>query len=157
MNRFIQFFNFLGVLALAVLCTLQWGANSQLDRQIDHLEKNRDDQAAKITEQDKTLQDTQAASDDLRQRLAIAEPALQAAQTKLAAGDAERARLIAERDQLKATLAKWVAAIAARDDVLKQANEQILKLQNDNNASVQRYNDLANKYNALVSNADHGK
>jgi hypothetical protein len=46
-----------------------------------------------------------------------------------------------------------MAAVAARDAALKQAGDQIRRLSSERNDAVQKFNDLAGKYNALVSNA----
>jgi chromosome segregation ATPase len=87
---------------------------------------------------------------DVRQRLSLAEVDLKDAQDKLAASEQQCNGLIAQRDQLKTTLDKWEAAIADRDRALKQAGDQIQTLTADRNQAVQKFNDLADKYNAVV-------
>jgi len=82
----------------------------------------------------------------LRQRLSMSESELKDAV-------AERDRFAAEGKQLKSALDKWMAAVAARDAALKQAGDQIRRLSSERNDAVQKFNDLAGKYNALVSNA----
>jgi septal ring factor EnvC (AmiA/AmiB activator) len=137
MNRIIQYLNLFGVLALAVLCAAQWQTNGQLNGDVNRLDKTRIDQAAKIADQDATLKQTTADLDDSRQRLSISESDLKDATAKLAA-------ITAERDQLKANLQKWVAAVAARDDAIR-------KLSSDRDEAVKKYNDLVGKYNALAT------
>jgi chromosome segregation ATPase len=63
---------------------------------------------------------------------------------------ADRKLLLAQRDQLTAALNTWKAAVAARDAALKQAGEDIQKIADERNEAVRRFNDLADKYNAVV-------
>jgi septal ring factor EnvC (AmiA/AmiB activator) len=143
MNRLIQNLNLLGIIALAVLLAAQWQTNSQLNHDVDQLNRTRIKQTAKIAEQDMTLKQTSADLDDSRERLSISESALQETKAKLAA-------MTSERDQLKANLQKWTAAVAARDVALQ-------KLSTERNDAIQRFNDLVTKYNALESNGSGGK
>jgi septal ring factor EnvC (AmiA/AmiB activator) len=142
MNRFIEYLNLFGIVALALLCAAQWQTNSRLNHNAERLERARIEQAAKITEQDTSLKQTTTDLDDSRQRLSIAESALKDAKAILAA-------ITIERDQLKANLQKWATAVAVRDDAIR-------KLSAERNDAIQKFNDLANKYNAMQSN-DSGK
>lgn len=146
MNRFFLIFNFLGVAVLCVLCAVQWHTNSRLESTVEQLDKTRTEQTAKIAEQETALKDDAADLEDLRQRLSMSESELKTAV-------AGRDRFAAEGKQLKAALDRWIAAVAARDSALRQAGDQIHKLLNERNDAVQKFNDLAGKYNALVSNA----
>jgi chromosome segregation ATPase len=145
MNRFFLIFNFLGVAVLCVLCAAQWQTNSRLENNVERLDKTRIKQSAKIAEQATTLKDDAADLNDLRQRLSMSESELKDAV-------AERDRFAAEGRQLKAALDKWMAAVAARDAALRQAGDQIQRLSNERNDAVRKFNDLAEKYNALASN-----
>jgi len=150
MNRFLQIFNLLGVVSLAILSGFQWQANSGLSHQADALQATDDQQASKLIEQDQTIKDDATSIDDLRQRLDISESSLKDATAKVAS-------LTDENTQLKSALDKWTAAVAQRDDALKQAGDQIQKLAADRNDTVQKYSDLVNKYNALVAGDNKGK
>ena len=129
MNRFLSIFNCLGVAVLAVLCAVQWQANSRLENNVEQLDKTRIEQSAKIAQQESTLKDDAADLEDLRQRLSMSESELKTAVT--------------QAGQLKTALDKWKAA-------LKQAGEQIQKLAGERNEAIQKFNDLADKYNSLV-------
>jgi len=59
-NRFFSIFNCLGVAVLAVLCAIQWQANSRLENNVEQLDKTRIEQSAKIAEQERTLKDDAA-------------------------------------------------------------------------------------------------
>jgi len=135
-NRFLSIFNCLGVGVLAVLCAVQWQANSRLENNVEQLDKTRIEQSAKIAQQESTLKDDAADLEDLRQRLSMSESQLQKA--------------VAEGTQLKATLSKWMAAVNQRDTALKQTGERIKKLAGERNEAIQKFNDLADKYNGLV-------
>jgi chromosome segregation ATPase len=146
MTRFFLIFNFLGVSLLCVLCAAQWQTNSRLENSVEQLDKTRIEQSTKIAEQKNTLKNDAADLNDLRQRLSMSELELKNAV-------AERDHLAAEDKQLKTALDNWMAAVAARDAALRQASDQIQKLSNERNDAVRKFNDLAGKYNALVSNA----
>ena len=148
MIRFITGLNFLGVLAVAVLCAAQWQTNSRLSLRADDLEKIRQQQTAKLSEQGKSLKDDAADLDDLRRRLELSESDLADTHKKLELASAQR-------DQLKNALSQWQHAVADRDAALKQAAQQIQKIAAERNEAIQKFNDLADKYNALVKDA-HG-
>ena len=157
MNLFLQIVNFVGVAALATLCVFQWNDNGQLHRNLDESDHARQEQVAKIADQEKTLTANNADLDDLRAKLAKAEAATKETQGKLDAETArnkqlvaEHDRLVAEQGQFKTAIDRWQAAIAQRDDALKQAGETVQKLSADRNDAVNKFNDLANKYNAVV-------
>jgi len=139
----LQYINFLGVAAVAILCGFQWQTNSRLSLEVQSLEKTRLEQAAKIDEQDQTIKNDAVDLDDLRSRLSLAESALVEAQQKVADDQAEI-------KQLKTALDKWIAAVAERDQALKQAGTEILKLANERNEAILKFDDLAGKYNAVV-------
>jgi chromosome segregation ATPase len=144
MIRFATGFNFIGVLALAVLCAAQWRIDSQLHSQITDLEAIRIQQIEKITEQEKTIRGQSADLDDFRNRLMLCESQLNQSQEMVG--------------HLKAALDKWIAAVDARDKAIKQAGVLLQKLADERNDAVMKFNDLASKYNTLVKdwNSEHG-
>jgi chromosome segregation ATPase len=132
----MNYLNFAGVVALAVLCGFQWQTNSRLNLEAQSLQKTTLEQAAKIDEQTRTIKNDAADLDDLRGRLSLSESAL---------ADDE-----ATIKQLKAAMDKWIAAVAQRDLALKQAGGQMQKLAAERNEAILKFNDLAGKYNAVV-------
>jgi septal ring factor EnvC (AmiA/AmiB activator) len=143
MNRFFSFFNFVGVAALCVLCCAQWQANSRLEANVERLDQTRIEQSAKIAQQEKTLKDDAADLEDLRERVTMSE-------SELKTTIADRNRFAAEDKLLKAALDKWIAAVKERDAAIKQASDFIQKLAGERNDAIAKFNDLADKYNALV-------
>jgi uncharacterized coiled-coil DUF342 family protein len=132
----MNYLNFAGVIALAVLCSFQWQINSRVNLEAQSLQKTTLEQAAKIDEQDRTIKNDAADLDDLRNRLSLSESALADDEVTI--------------KQLKAALDKWIAAVAQRDQALKLAGVQIQKLANERNDAILKFNDLAGKYNAVV-------
>jgi chromosome segregation ATPase len=157
MNRIVTNLNFLGVVALAILCMIQWQANSQIFGQLGRTNQVRLDQAAKIAEQDATLNQNSTDLADVRQRLSLAESDLKDINAKLAAANQQIDQLSAQRDQLKTSLDQWVAACAARDQEIKQAEQQIQKLTTDRDQAIAKFNDLADKYNGVVKQLNGGR
>ncbi len=139
----MKYFNFVGVVAMAILCGFQWQIDTRLNLEAQALGKTRLQQAATIDQQDRTIKNDAADMDDLRSRLSLAESALAEAQQKIADDQAQI-------KQLKIALDKWIAAVAQRDQALKQAGEQIQKLATERNDAILKFNDLAGKYTALV-------
>lgn len=144
MNRSLTIFNLLGVLAVATLCITQWRTNSRLDAQVQALNKTCSDQQNKIAGQTETIKEDAADLEDLRQRLVLAEDQLADTQQELALRNAEY-------EQLRSTLKKWIQAVADRDAALKQAGVVIQKIAQERNDAIQKFNDLAAKYNAVVA------
>ena len=143
MTRFVTWFNFVGVIALAALCAVQWRTDSRLHLQIRDLENIRLQQIEKIAEQEKTIHGQSADLDDFRNRLMLCESQLNESQQRAA--------------HLRVALDKWMAAVDARDKAIKQAGLLLQKLAGERNDAVTKFNDLAEKYNALVKdqNAAH--
>jgi chromosome segregation ATPase len=150
MNRFLQYANLTGVVALAVLCVLQWSANRRLNVEAGSLEKTRLKLAAEVGQQQKELTGRAADLDHFREQLARTSLALKETETKLASAGRELARLEAERTQLKVGATNWAAAVAARDERLKEGNERLRQLGEDLNASIRKYNELAEANGKLV-------
>jgi septal ring factor EnvC (AmiA/AmiB activator) len=150
MNRFLHWFNFVGVLLLAALCVIQWRTNRQLNLDLNAVEKARQQQAARLEEQARQLKGGVADLDEFRAQLSSATAALKAAETKFALAERQVIQLTTERDQLKTSVTGWAAAVAARDAQLKQAATDAQKLADDRNATVLKFNDLAKRQNEQV-------
>lgn len=152
MNRFFTTLNFFGVIALAILCGFQWRANGRLDAHVIALNKLSAEQQSKMVDQSRTIQEDAADLDDFRRRLSLSETQLADTRQKLAERNTEY-------DQIQNTLKKWIQAVADRDAALKQAGQEIQKLAADRNDAIQKFNDLAGKYNAVVqqTSKDQGK
>jgi len=155
MNRPLQWFNLAGVLALALLAVIQWQANRHVNLQLINAEAAELRQSRGLAEKDQTIQGNIEDMNEFRARVAKAATeleeqcsAVKAAEDKLAGVEAERARLAASVEGLKAALEQWKAAVAARDTELKQADARAAGLVTDRNEAVGRFNDLATKYNA---------
>jgi chromosome segregation ATPase len=143
MNRILAILNLLGVLIVAAICGVQWNTNSRLEHQVQSLQKTSADQAAKIDDQAQTIKDDAADISDFHDRLSLAESQLIDTKDKLA-------QRVAEVNLLQNNLKKWMQAVADRDAALKQAAAQIQSLAAQRNDAIQKFNDLAGKYNALV-------
>ncbi|HUB23890.1 MAG TPA: hypothetical protein VL992_00575 [Tepidisphaeraceae bacterium] len=161
MMRVVQWLNLLGVLALVVLCSQQWQVNRRLNLDNISLESLRIQQQTEIAEQSARIKADAADLDELRSKVMIDEAAIREAMLKitqleqsLLVSETSRKQLAAERDALKSALAKWQTAVAQRDAALKDADQKLVKLLDDRNAAVLKFNDLATKYNDLVKQLD---
>jgi DNA repair exonuclease SbcCD ATPase subunit len=157
MNRLLSCFNLLGVGALAILCAVQWRANSRINLKAIELERIRIEQMGTIGDQQKLLKNNSVELDDLHDRLERAGVAIKEDEAKLAAGALERKQLTAQRDQLITTLNEWRAAVAERDKTIRTAADEIQKLAASRNEAVGKFNDLAEKYNGVVKDLNEAR
>jgi uncharacterized coiled-coil DUF342 family protein len=150
MNRFLHYFNFAGILALAILCAFQWQANRTANLEVIRLEKIGLQQASNLAEKEKTLKGSASDLESFRQQLAQTHAELKDLEPKLATATHENLQLVSERDALKKSLTNWVSAVSARDERLRSANLQFEQLSADRNQTVSKFNELAEKYNSVV-------
>jgi chromosome segregation ATPase len=142
--------NFIGVLALAALCVAQWQHNRRLNLEVNRFEKARIEQAARLTEQEQRARELDSDLTHFKLQFTRAQAGLDDTRKKLQAAERDARQFSAERDQLKTSVTNWAAAVATRDERLKEANVQIRKLADELNASVRKFNELATNHNALV-------
>lgn len=152
MNRFLQYANLIGVAALAVLCVFQWKANRRVNLEASAQEKTRLELTSKVEEHEKTIKGQATDLDTFREQLSLATTSLKKAETKLAKAGREIAQLESEREQLKASVTNWAASVSARDERLKEGNGRIKQLGEDLNATVRKFNELAETHGKLVKN-----
>lgn len=151
MNHKLQFVNLFGVIALAALCVMQWRQNRQLNLGAIDLEKTRQTQEHKLTEQDKALR---GLTDDLarfKEQFARAKSELTETREKLGAAERALTKVSAERDQLQVNLTNWMNAVTERDARLKEANERINEVVGKLNESVVKFNHLVTNHNDIVA------
>ncbi len=157
MSRWLPTLNLLGVVALAVICALQWQRDRALNLELNGSEKARWQQQTKIAEQEKQLG---GLTDDLallKERLSGTKAENDEARQKLRQLEQENQSLVVARDRLQESLARWTNAVAVRDQRLAEANESI-RVANERtrtlgeqlNASILKFNELATNYNAVV-------
>ena len=72
MNRPMQAINFLGVLALAVLCAVQWRIDGNLHTQVNDLEMANLDLTSQVAQRDERIKQDADDLDDFRRRLTLA-------------------------------------------------------------------------------------
>ena len=153
--RALHYFNFLGVLALAVLCVIQWRINRDLNLRTNLLEKDRISQNARIDEQTSQIKGQAADLDAFRENVRRASAELKSAESNVLVLRQESAQLGAERDQLKESVAGWSKAVAERDEQLKSLGEQAQKRATDRNDAVVKFNELAEKHNVTVNDLNN--
>lgn len=151
MNRALQLVNLFGVLALTMVCVIQWRTNRTANLEVFHLEKLRLEHTAELAERDNALEGSAADLDSFRKQLANTHSRLKRAEAKLLETESRIAQLNLEHDQLKLSVAAWVHAVDARDERLKELGEQLQTLAHDRNDAVANYNVLAEKYNGVVN------
>lgn len=150
MNRGLVLANLVGAIALAILCGFQWQTNRAVNLEIHDLEKSRQTQQTMLDERDRAIKGCTADLDSFRARVSSATTEL--AQTAAKSTDTERAVAQAahERDTLKANVAEWTKAMAARDHELQAASAQLRALATERNDVVAKFNSLGEKYNQIV-------
>lgn len=150
MNRVLAWVNFGGVLALAVLCAVQWTTNRAVQLEVRRLEQVRREQAARLEEQETAARAMSADLEDFRTRLAGSLQEVREAEEKAARFERESMELAAERDAYKARIEQWAEAVAARDAQLETLQAQLQQAAAARNEATQRFNELATRYNSVV-------
>jgi len=150
MNRVLAALNLLGIVLLLGLCVFQWRANSALNLDVNRLEEIRLDQTAKIADQAGRLRGLAADLDRFRDQLGATTLDLKKTRGRLRESERLAAQLANERDQLKEAVVQWTAAVAARDERLKEANDRIRDLGTRLNDAVVKFNALVATHNDLV-------
>ena len=154
MTRWLQGFNLFGVLALALLCGFQWQRNRRVSLEVEALTKVGGEQAAKLKEHDRAVKGCTADLESFRAQVASSQATLQQTEAQSSAAARTIAQVSNERDQLKASVASWSAAVASRDEQLKQVGERLRRAAEERNELVVKWNGLGEKYNALVKDLD---
>lgn len=154
MSRSLHWVNLLGVLALAALCVVQWRVNRQLNLELNRREQARLQLAARMDEQARTCAGQTTDLAGLRTHLARLTQELAQTAAKLAAAERELSQSMADCDQLKSSVTNWAAAVATRDERLRQAASQLEALADERADAVKRFNDLAQQHNKLVGDFD---
>jgi chromosome segregation ATPase len=157
MNRWLHILNLAGVVALTLICVFQWRRDRALNLELNRSEKLRLEQTEKLAEQEKTLR---GATDDLgifKEQFARAQ--VEAANTgkELRALQQTNSFLSAAYEYSQENLTVWSNAVATRDKLIADANENI-KTMNERaqdlgtrlNESIRKFNELATNYNTVV-------
>lgn len=152
MNRGLHYFNTAGVFALATLCWVQWQGNRHVNLEAGALERTRLAQTARLEEQGLSIQNLTTDLDHFREQLRQTTTSLEDAEQRVAIVERENHRLAAERNQLQTNITQWTAAVAQRDERLKEATVQLQQAIDERNNAVARFNKLAAIHNGVVSN-----
>jgi chromosome segregation ATPase len=150
MNRRLQLLNLIGVLVLAVLCAAQWRRDRQLNLDVSRLEKTRLAQEEQIAAQEKAHAALNADLALFKEQLTLAKAEGEESRRQLRQSEAANRRLTAERDQIRENLTVWTNAVAQRDARIAEANDRIRDLGGRLNTSIEKFNELATNYAAVV-------
>ena len=157
MNRVLPLVNAVGVFFLTILCVAQWRANRRLHLEANEMIRVRDGLIATLEEQKRAMVGQGTDLEALRGHLLLANARAQDQAAKLSAVEADARQLAVERDQLKASVTNWSAAVAVRDERLKAAAAQARELGNARDEAVVKFNDLALRYNEVVKDLNEAR
>lgn len=157
MNRRLQLVNLIGVAVLALVCVLQWQRDRALNLELNRCEKARIELQSKLVEQEKNLRGATGDLAMFKEQHTRATRENSDVTRRLQELERENQLLTSARDQLQTSVTNWSAAVAARDKLIAQANDNIRTLNyrtrtlaEQLNASVQKFNELATNYAAVV-------
>lgn len=150
MNRGLAWLNLAGVVALAILCVVQWRENRALHLEAIRTGQRQLEQAAAWEEQARVAAGQSNDLAGLRAHLGRLTGEMQVSGEKLARGERAQRQAEAELEQLRAAVTNWAAAVAVRDDRLKEATSQWRRAIEERNHTVNEFNALAGRYNQLV-------
>lgn len=149
--RGLQYFNLLGVVAMAVLCVWQWRINRELNLQANRLDKDRQEQRARLDEQENKLKGQLADLEAFREHVKQAGMSLKSAESNLVVARHETMQLSSERDQLRESITNWAQAVTERDARLKQLAEQVQTVATERNDAIAKFNRVADQQNSVVN------
>lgn len=147
MNRRLQYANLAGVLALAILCVVQWQRDRGLNLERNRLEKARIEDAAVIRDREKTVRGLTSDLALFKEQISTTRSELGETLDRLRQVESDNTNLATERDQLKESLTNWMAAVSIRDQRINEANQRIQGLAEELNRSIRKFNELAAHYN----------
>jgi chromosome segregation ATPase len=142
--------NLFGVVALAALCAVQWQRDRHLNLEVNRLEKERQIHQEKISEQQKAASGLSADLARFKEQFKEAHADASGTRSTLRKVEQENAQLTRERDQLKASVTNWAAAVTVRDQTIREVNDRLRDTTARLNDSVRKFNDLATNYNASI-------
>ena len=157
MNPSLRYINLAGVLILAFVCVLQCRENQRVNLEASGLDKVRLEQSARLEEQARNLSGLNADLDAFRERLRTTSERTHETEARLTSLHREVRQITLERDQLKAGVTNWVAAVAARDERLGEFATKLQELAAGRNEAVDRFNALAVRHNTLVTNLNEAR
>jgi len=157
MKRRLELVNLVGVLALALLCVVQWRNNRALNLEISRLQKAGIERASKLADHEKTIAGQNADLDTFRAQLIERNDTLKTNDAELANLRQETQQLRSESEQLKNSIKTWSAAVHERDTRLKEASSELQRLANERDTTIQKFNDLATKHNAIVADLNEAR
>ncbi len=171
----LHYLNLAGVLAVALLCVVQWRINRRLNLEVNRLDRANQEQADKLLRQEQSAKGVSSDLESFRSQFMRADAEAKENAGKLATVERLTRQLERERDQLKASVTNWAqtvaerdklfseessrlrqsvtnwaGAVAQRDERIKEANTRIRSLGEELNTNVRKYNELATNYNATV-------
>jgi uncharacterized phage infection (PIP) family protein YhgE len=121
-----------------------------MNLEVNRLEKVRQTQEEKISEQEKAANGLNADLARFKEQFKEAHSDANEARQSLRKLENENSQLLREREQLKVSVTNWAAAVTARDESLKEANERLRDTASRLNESILKFNELASNYNASV-------
>jgi predicted nucleic acid-binding Zn-ribbon protein len=136
MNRIMTVINFTGVIALGIVCVLQWGQIGRLQSDAVTAAREAEEQSAALSKEKEARGRAETDLAEVRDRLAASESAV----------ESNRARAItAERSLASAlaTMEQYKTAVAKRDAVLGEQQAVVKRLATERNDAVAKYNELA--------------
>lgn len=150
MKAGMQHLNFAGVVALAILCLLQWQHDRRLNLELNQSERLRLEQASKLGEVENARKGLNEDLGQVKESFSAKQKAEAQVERELALNLNRNRRLIAEQERLKGALTNYAQTVAIQNDRIKEANSRIEELASNLNQSIRKFNDLVTNYNSVV-------
>ena len=150
MNVKLNWFNLIGVVALTVLCVIQWQHDRRLNLELNRSERSQMEQAAKLAEETRALDGVTQDLSQLKGSLAEKQAALLQSVRDQQRSNRSNLVLAAECARLKAAITNWSDTVNLQNSRIGEANARIEQLAADLNASILKFNELVTNYNAVA-------
>jgi uncharacterized coiled-coil DUF342 family protein len=150
MRRVLPWLNLLGVFVLAGVCAVQWQRDRRLNLEVNRLEGVRYENEESLVRQKKEAAALQEDLTHFKGQFETAHGELRDVRAKASSLERQTVQLGAEREQLKAAVTNWAAAVKERDQRLQEVHQQLRDISLRLNDSVLKFNELASNHNATI-------
>jgi len=154
MNRFLQYFNLVGVCVLVGLCVVQWRENRRLNLQNRSVELARLDVQGRLAALENNLKRQQEDLNSYTARYTqsaaqLADRSKEAVELRVQVKALEQ-----QRELLQTAVSEWSQAVSTRDERLKEVQSNVTELMSERAEWAKRWNAQVEKYNELVRTLD---
>lgn len=148
--RLLQHLNLAGVLALAVLCGFQWQANRRSELHGIRMDAVRMELASRVGDLQRLLTNSVSDVEVFRNQITGSNTEIRELKQQLETSERRKDHLELESVQLRSSLSNWMAAVAIRDERIRDSTDRLNRLASGQREAVAKINELVGQYNDVT-------